>query len=49
MRVWDPLLCVLHGLLAAGVVLGWATTMVFGGWHRAVGDETFAVVGVRLV
>jgi cytochrome b len=48
LRVWDPLLRVLHAALIAGVALGWATTEWLGDWHEPVGWAALAVVAVRI-
>ena len=47
-RVWDPLVRVLHWTLVAAVALGWATTEWFGDWHEAVGYAALAIVGARI-
>ncbi len=47
-RVWDPLVRILHWALVACVVAGWATTIGFGGWHEAVGWVGFGVVALRV-
>jgi len=49
-RVWDPIVRIVHWALALAVVLGWATTAaLLSGWHEAVGDGAFALVAVRVV
>ena len=49
LRVWDPLVRLLHWLLVAGVVLGWATTEWIVDRPRPVGYAALAIVGIRIV
>ncbi len=49
MRVWDRAVRTLHWSLAAAMVLGWATTAWFGGWHQRIGYAALAIVVARLV
>lgn len=48
-RVWDPLVRVLHWTLAASVALAWATAEEFERAHELVGYAVLAIVGIRLV
>jgi cytochrome b len=49
-RVWDPLVRIVHWSLAIAVALGWATTLpVLSAWHVAVGYVALALVAVRVV
>ena len=49
LRVWDPLVRVLHWTLAISVALAWVTRTGFGRWHEAIGYVSLAAVGVRIV
>jgi len=49
LRVWDPLVRLLHWGLVAGVVLGWTTTEWNVDWHQPSGWAALAIVGVRIV
>lgn len=46
-RVWDPLVRILHWSLVACVVLGWTTTVWRVGWHQPIGWLALAIVAVR--
>lgn len=49
-RVWDPLVRIVHWSLAIAVVLGWVTTIpALGAWHVEVGYAALALVVVRIV
>ena len=49
-RVWDPLVRIIHWSLAIAVALGWATTIpALSGWHVEVGYAALALVVVRIV
>jgi cytochrome b len=48
-RVWDPLLRLLHWLLAACVVAAWLTRAGWGKWHEWIGYATLVLVALRLV
>lgn len=49
-RVWDPLVRIVHWTLAMTVALGWATTVpALSAWHVTVGYGALALVGVRVV
>lgn len=48
-RVWDPLLRVLHWSLVSGVALAWLTSEAGRRWHEPIGWFVMAVVAVRLV
>jgi len=49
-RVWDPLLRIVHWSLAIAVALGWATTLpALSAWHVEVGYAALALVVVRVV
>ena len=47
-RVWDPLVRILHWSLVACVTLGWTTTVWLIGWHQPVGWLALAIVVVRI-
>lgn len=50
MKVWDPLVRVLHWVLVASVAIGWFSTLGWGtAWHNAAGYAALAVVLLRLV
>ena len=49
LRVWDPLVRLLHWSLVAAVVFGWATTEWRVDWHQPIGYAALAIVGVRSV
>lgn len=48
-RVWDPLVRVLHWSTVAGVAVSWITSEVGRGLHEPVGWAVMAFVAVRLV
>jgi cytochrome b len=49
-RVWDPIVRIVHWTLAVAVALGWATTTAaLDAWHLAVGYAALALVAVRIV
>jgi cytochrome b len=48
-RVWDPLVRVLHWSLVGGVALAWLTTEAGRRWHEPIGWFVMAVVALRLV
>lgn len=48
-RVWDLPVRALHWSIVACVVLGWATTVWFGGWHQAVGYVGLGLLVARIV
>ena len=49
-RVWDPLVRIVHWALAIAVALGWATTIpALSEWHLEVGYASLALVVVRVV
>lgn len=47
-RVWDPLVRVLHWATVAGVALSWITSEVGRSLHEPIGWAVMAFVGVRL-
>ena len=47
-RVWDPLVRVLHWSLVASVALAWVTSEVGRRWHEPIGWFVVGVVVVRL-
>jgi cytochrome b len=47
-RVWDPVVRLLHWTLAAGVVLGYATGEHGGRWHEWIGYVALAAAVVRV-
>jgi cytochrome b len=49
LRVWDPLVRVLHWMLVVSIALAWITSEGFGRWHEWVGYLALGVVGVRIV
>jgi len=50
MKVWDPLVRVLHWVLVTGVAIGWLSTLGWGTtWHNAAGYVALATVAVRVV
>ena len=46
-RVWDPLVRVLHWSLVGCIALAWTTTVWLVGWHQPVGWLALAIVAVR--
>ncbi len=48
-RVWDPLVRVLHWSLVASVAAAWITSEVGRRWHEPIGWFVLGVVGLRLV
>ena len=49
LRVWDPLVRILHWTLAVSIALAWFTRAGFGRWHEAIGYVSLAAVGLRVV
>jgi len=47
-RIWDPYLRVVHWLLAAAVLLAWATGEGWGLWHEWLGYAALALTAARL-
>jgi cytochrome b len=47
-RVWDPLVRVLHWALVASVAAAWLTKEGWGRWHEWIGYMSLAVVAVRI-
>jgi cytochrome b len=47
-RVWDPFVRIVHWLLAAAVLLAWATGEGWGRSHEWLGYAALALVAVRL-
>jgi len=48
-RVWDPLVRVLHWSLAASVAAAWVTKEGYGRWHDWIGYVSLALVALRVV
>ncbi len=48
-RVWDPVVRVLHWSLALSVIGAWVTHEVSGGIHEILGYVALAIVGLRLI
>ena len=48
-RVWDPLVRVLHWSLVASVAAAWITSEVGRRWHEPIGWFVLGVVGLRLL
>jgi cytochrome b len=48
LRVWDPVVRILHWALAAAVALGWATTEWLVRWHQPVGYAALGIVAARI-
>lgn len=48
-KVWDPLVRVLHWSLVASVAAAWITSEVGRRWHEPIGWFVLGVVGVRLL
>jgi cytochrome b len=48
-RVWDPVVRLLHVGLIAGVAAAWTTTEFFSRWHEAAGYAVAAIVSMRLL
>jgi cytochrome b len=46
-RVWDPLVRVLHWTLVAGVAGAWLTSEVGRSWHEPIGWTVLGAVAVR--
>lgn len=48
-RVWDPLVRLVHWLLVAGFVANFALTEEGEGWHQWIGYAIVALIGVRIL
>lgn len=48
-RVWDPLVRGLHGLLVLGVAGAWITTEWWSRWHERIGYAVLAIISLRIV
>lgn len=49
MKVWDPLVRIVHWAVAAGIAAAWWTLDHAGGWHEKVGYGITALVVARLL
>jgi cytochrome b len=48
-RVWDPLVRILHWMLAGGVLVAYATGDHGGRWHEAIGYVALAAAAARIL
>jgi cytochrome b len=48
-RVWDPLVRILHWSLALGVIVAYATGDDGGAWHERIGYVALAAAGLRVL
>jgi cytochrome b len=48
-RVWDPVVRVLHWSLAASIAAAWLTRHGGGQWHERIGYATLAIVALRVL